>query len=166
MKKNDAVPLCEFRKKRRIAGVTDQFEFYCLAADQQSLGMVGASQESLKAICGHCPIPGEMTVNEPLCYFLRPIRLIHEKRAFFSCRNYPGILRRKWPEDLSRCNDCQYMFPRPPLDRIDSYAEDIHQLHQRIQPFLRFEREEHLALNEPLSWNKRIWWKVLRVWLA
>lgn len=166
MKQNKAVPLCEFRKKRPVSGASGQFEFYCLAADQQSLGIVGASQEALKAICGCCPIPSEMTANEPLCCFLRPIRLMDEKRAFFPCRNYPGVFRKKWPENLSTCNDCQFGFPRPSLDRIPYYAEDIHRLHQRIQPFLKFERQERMMLNEPLSWNKRIWWKVLRVWLA
>jgi hypothetical protein len=166
MKQIETVPLCDFRKKRPVSGVSGQFEYYCLAADQRSLGTVGSSPERLRAICGDCPIPEEMTANEPLCYFLRPIRLIDENRSFFPCRNYPGVFRKKWPEDLSSCNSCQFGFPRPQLDQIRYYAEDIHRLHLRIRTFLNFEGEERRAMDEALSWNKRLWWKVLRIWLA
>jgi len=138
-----SVPLCEFRQKRagQNAGEVNLAELICFAAGGEHLAWVGGSQEKLIAACASCPIPEVMKSDPAVCYFLRPLRLIREDQSYFPCRVCRGILRKRYPRDMSVCSTCQFWFPRPPFEKIRDMEQDTQRLLAKVSHYLQRKRE-------------------------
>jgi hypothetical protein len=147
--KTGIIPLCEFRHKRSPQGDRGEIktEFICQAGGGEHLGWVGGDHAKLIAACSECSIPEVLAHDPAVCYFLRPVRLIVEEKAFFPCRNRRGFFRKRYPEDMSVCNTCQFWIPRPPLNYINGSNEDTLRLQKRVREYLNLrDRLDHLSV--------------------
>ena len=120
-----------------------------------ALGWVGGDHELLIAACTDCSIPEVIAHDPAVCYYLRPLRLIDAKLTFFPCRNFRGILRKRYPEDMSECGMCQFWFPRPPLATIHDSDQDTQKLLVNVRHHLRLKQKAKLIMKNGAPWYQK-----------